>query len=80
MPNQDMLLSALTLTPGLVAVVLGTFLSWPVVERWLAQSEIGEATRLAAALVPAGMMTSLVGGSVVLAVLMVLMARDVMTE
>lgn len=61
-------------------VVLGTFLSWPVAERWLAQSELGEATRLAAALVPAGMVTSLIGGSVVLAVLMVLMARDMMTE
>jgi predicted phage tail protein len=62
------------------AVVLAVILSWPVVERWVAQTELGGATLLAASLVPAGMLTSLIGGAVLLALVMVVMARDVLAE
>ena len=43
-------------------------------------TEVGEATLLAASLVPAGMVTSLVGGAVLLALVMVAMARDMLAE
>lgn len=70
------------LQAGLLAagVLLSVLLSWPVVERFVAQTELGGATLLAASLVPAGMITSLVGGAVLLALVMVVMARDVMAE
>jgi hypothetical protein len=62
------------------AVVLAVLLSWPVVERWVARTELGGATLLAASLVPAGMLTSLIGGAVLVALVMVVMARDVLAE
>ena len=61
-------------------MLLSVLLSWPVVERFVAQTELGGATLLVASLVPAGMITSLVGGAVLLALVMVVMARDVMAE
>lgn len=61
-------------------VILAVLLSWPVVERWVSRTELGEATLLAASLVPAGLVTSLVGGAVLLALIMAVMARDVLAE
>jgi hypothetical protein len=61
-------------------VILAVLLSWPVVERWVSQTEFGGAALLAASLVPAGMVTSLIGGGVLLALVMVVMARDVLAE
>jgi predicted anti-sigma-YlaC factor YlaD len=62
------------------AVILGVLASRPVVERWVAQTELGEATLLAASLIPAGMATSLIGGGILLALIMVVMARDMLAE
>lgn len=62
------------------AVILGVLLARPLVERWVAQTEIGEATLLAASLVPAGMATALIGGGFLLALVMVVMARDMLAE
>lgn len=61
-------------------VILTVLLARPVAERWIAQTEIGEAALLAASLVPAGMATSLIGGAVLLALVMVVMARDMLAE
>lgn len=63
-----------------VAVLIGVLVSRPMVERWIAQTEIGEATLLAASLIPAGMATSLIGGGILLALIMVVMARDMLAE
>ena len=67
---------------GLLAasVILGVVLSWPAVQRWVAQTEVGEATMLAASLVPAGMVTSFIGGAFLLALVMIAMARDMLAE
>lgn len=61
-------------------IVLGVWLSWPLVERWMEQTELGGATLLVMSLVPAGMITSVVGGGILLAVVMLVMMRDVMAE
>jgi predicted anti-sigma-YlaC factor YlaD len=61
-------------------IVLGVWLSWPLVERWMEQTELGGATLLVMSLVPAGMVTSVIGGGVLLAVVMLAMMRDVMAE
>jgi predicted anti-sigma-YlaC factor YlaD len=62
------------------SVVVGVLVSWPVVERWVSATELGGATLLAASLLPAGMVTALVGGAVLLAILSLLLMRDLVAE
>ncbi len=61
-------------------ILLGVLMSWPSVERWMQQTELGGGTLLVMSLVPAGMITSLVGGAVLLAIVMLVMMRDVIAE
>ncbi len=62
------------------AVVVGVIVSWPAVERWMAATEVGGATLLAASLLPAGLVTALVGGGVLLAIVSLLLMRDLVAE
>lgn len=62
------------------SVIVCVLLSWPVVERWVSATEVGGAALLAASLLPAGMVTALVGGSILLALVSLLLARDLLTE
>lgn len=70
------------LQAGLLAasVVVGVLVSWPAVERWVSATEVGEATLLAAQLLPAGMVAALVGGGVLLAIVSLLLMRDLVAE
>jgi hypothetical protein len=61
-------------------VVLAVLFAWPAVERWVEQTQLGGATMLVVSLVPAGMITSLVGGCILLGLVMLVMLRDVMAE
>lgn len=62
------------------SVIVGVLVSWPAVERWVSNTEMGEVTLLAASLLPAGMVTSLVGGAVLLAIVSVLLMRDLVAD
>lgn len=62
------------------AVLVGAIVSWPIVERWMEATQVGEATRLMSSLLPAGVLTSLVGGAVLLAVVSLLLMRDLVAE
>lgn len=62
------------------SIVIGVLASWPIVERWVSATEVGEATLLAASLLPAGMVTALVGGGVLLAIVSLLLMRDLVAE
>jgi hypothetical protein len=62
------------------SVVVFALLSWPVAQRWVSSTEVGQATRVAASLLPAGLIASFVGGVVLLAVVSLLMMRDVLAE
>jgi hypothetical protein len=62
------------------SVIVFAILSWPLVQRWVASTEVGGATMIAASLLPAGLIVALVGGAVLLSVVSLLMMRDVLAE